>query len=98
MLKWSYERQQGEDRKGKNIELVMLQSSFSNFDTDFTEMIPDDQMKKTSSLSKWRKVNNSIKFISISKSCVGKSKLKKKPSRWTIIRIAFSMVNFLGKS
>ena len=61
-------------------------------------MIPDDQMKKTSSLSKWRKVNNSIKFISISKSCVGKSKLKRKPSRWTIIRIAFSMVNFLGKS
>ena len=30
MLKWSYEKQQSEDKKGKNIELVMLQFQFSN--------------------------------------------------------------------
>ena len=56
--------------------------------------------KNKKAISKWKKVTNTIKFINVSKNCV----VEKRPStrnrtrnhsKWTIIRIAFSAVNFL---
>ena len=55
----------------------------------------------TSLTSRWKKVNNTIIFINISKKCA-KNSLSNNPqlnkprrrSRWTIVRIAFSVINF----
>ena len=56
--------------------------------------------KNQKALSKWRKVTNTIKFINVSKNCIVNQKPStinraKKHSKWTIVRIAFSAVNFL---
>ena len=55
----------------------------------------------TSLTSRWKKINNTIIFINISKKCA-KNSLSNNPqlnkprrrSRWTIVRIAFSVINF----
>ena len=58
--------------------------------------------KRERAVSKWKKVNNTIKFINISKESAKKTKgskqfrdLKQKTSKWTLVRIAISMVSFL---
>ena len=59
--------------------------------------------KRKRAVSKWKKVNNTIKFINISKDCAKKSKrfqnmhdeLEQKTSKWTLVKIAISMVSFL---
>ena len=56
--------------------------------------VKEQVTQNTKALSKWRKVTNTIKFINVSKNCVVKPKARKH-SKWTIVRIAFSAVNFL---
>ena len=56
--------------------------------------------KNQKALSKWKKVTNTIKFINVSKNCIVNQKPStinraRKHSKWTIVRIAFSAVNFL---
>ena len=59
--------------------------------------------KRKRAVSKWKKVNNTIRFIKISKDCAKKSKsfknihdeFEKKTSKWTLVKIAISMVSFL---
>ena len=61
--------------------------------------------KRKRAVSKWKKLNNTIKFINISKDCANKSKsfknvhdnFGKKTSKWTLVKIAISMVSFLTK-
>ena len=59
--------------------------------------------KRKRAVSKWKKLNNTIKFINISKDCAKKSKrfknihdeFEQKTSKWTLVKIAISMVSFL---
>ena len=59
--------------------------------------------KRKRAVSKWKKINNTIKFINISKDCAKKTKrfkntsdnVEQKTSKWTIVKIAISMVSFL---
>ena len=60
--------------------------------------------RRKKAVSKWKKVNNTIKFINISKESVKKSRGSKnirdyqqRTSKWTLVRIAISMVSFLTK-
>ena len=62
-------------------------------------------LKRKRAVSKWKKINNTIKFINISKDCAKKSQrlqnihdeFKQKTSKWTLVKIAISMVSFLTK-
>ena len=56
--------------------------------------------KNQKAISKWKKVTNTIKFINVSTNCVVEKRPStinhaRKYSKWTIVRIAFSAVNFL---
>ena len=55
--------------------------------------------------SKWKKINNTLKFINASKAGIGKSTDKnclirtkrKNPSKWTLLKNTFSIVNFFSR-
>jgi len=91
MLKWSHNK---ELRFSVSIETI--ETHVGEEETLGVERVTQN----TKALSKWRKVTNTIRFINVSKKCAAKKMsqkrdLTRKLSKWTIVRITFSVMNFL---
>ena len=87
----------------RNIKLFLGKSILDGQNPMTSEGIHVLLDKRKRAVSKWKKINNTIKFINISKDCAKKTKrfqstpdaAEQKRSKWTIVKIAISMVSFL---